>query len=168
LSETQVDTADRFRRVLCGVLAAVEGPDNTVLFVHQERGPFGGNWLLPGGGIELGESAEDAVIREVSEEAGIEITEPRLFAVYEITGEWNDHVYHFVLLGFKAKTTGVIPAEFKGHNVHGARLVRTGELPLHSTDLRILTDAGIAMFGEQEIEDALARDNIRMKSYRTQ
>jgi 8-oxo-dGTP diphosphatase len=158
---------ERFQRILCGVLAAVEGPDNRVVFVHQKGGPFAGNWLLPGGAIEMGESADEAVIREVLEETGITITEPRLFAIYEIRGDWNQSTYHFMLLAFHSRTEQLIAPDFSGHNVNGVRQVRVGDLPLHSTDLRILTDAGIAQFDEAEIDSSLVRDKIRMKTYKS-
>jgi len=42
-----------------------------VLLVQRARAPFAGFWTLPGGRIELGESPEDAVCREVWEELGL-------------------------------------------------------------------------------------------------
>lgn len=39
-------------------------------------------WGIPGGGIEIGESVEQAVVREVREETGLEVTPLRLIGVY--------------------------------------------------------------------------------------
>lgn len=47
----------------------------------QQRGDRG-LWGLPGGALELGESAEEAVIREVREETGPEVRVERLVGIY--------------------------------------------------------------------------------------
>ena len=41
-----------------------------------------GNWALPGGAIEIGETAEQAVVREVKEETGYEAAVVRLIGIY--------------------------------------------------------------------------------------
>lgn len=45
--------------------------DDHVLLIKKGRGPYTGSWDLPGGGIEFGESPEDAVRRELTEETGL-------------------------------------------------------------------------------------------------
>ena len=47
----------------------------------QKRGDFKG-WGFPGGALELGESAEEALIREVKEETGIDIKIEKLLGIY--------------------------------------------------------------------------------------
>jgi ADP-ribose pyrophosphatase YjhB (NUDIX family) len=60
-------------KVTTAALGIVPGPGGTVTFVRQQRGPYAGWLLLPGGKLEFGESAEDAARREVAEEAGCEV-----------------------------------------------------------------------------------------------
>jgi 8-oxo-dGTP diphosphatase len=155
----------RYARPLAAALAVVPGPGDTVTFVHQTNGPYAGNWLLPGGGIELGETAETAARREVAEETGCHVPRLDLFAVYEFLGEWTDGPYHLVMFAFLAAEPAVVPPGFAGDGVRDVRQVRVGRLPLHSTDLRILTDAGVASFGPDEIERALAADGITMRAH---
>ena len=64
-----------------GVAAVVL--DDGVLLVRRGREPARGRWGLPGGVVELGERAEEAVVREVLEETGIEVEPLKLVAVYD-------------------------------------------------------------------------------------
>lgn len=156
----------RFSRILPVALMVLPGPGGTMTFVHQLKGPYADNWLLPGGGIEPGESTEAAAVRETAEETGCHVAACSPFAVYEFTGQWTEGSYHLLLFGFLADRAYEVPAGFDGHNVGAVRQVRIGELPLHSTDLRILTDAGVASYSDTEIDRALAADGISMRAHR--
>ena len=54
-----------------GVGAIVVGPKG-VLLATRDKDPGKGLWSLPGGGVELGETQETTVIREVEEETGVQ------------------------------------------------------------------------------------------------
>lgn len=58
--------AGRFNYRVCAVL--LDG--GRILAMHDERSPY---FYLPGGRVRMGERAEDAVLREVREELGIEV-----------------------------------------------------------------------------------------------
>jgi 8-oxo-dGTP pyrophosphatase MutT (NUDIX family) len=58
-------------------IALVADDEGRACFVLTRRAPrmraHGGQWALPGGRIDAGESAEDAALRELSEEVGLEL-----------------------------------------------------------------------------------------------
>lgn len=55
-----------------------------------EKVPFGGNWSLFGGALELGETPLDAALRELDEEAGIQLSEPPDFITKHTTSNKFD------------------------------------------------------------------------------
>ncbi len=62
------------------VVAFIE-KDDRVLLVQRAMNPERGKWALPAGYVDYGEAPQQAVIREVSEETGLEIAVTRLIAV---------------------------------------------------------------------------------------
>lgn len=53
-----------------------------ILLIKRKNDPFKDLWALPGGFIEYGERAEDAVVREAREETGLDIVVDKLIGVY--------------------------------------------------------------------------------------
>jgi 8-oxo-dGTP diphosphatase len=79
--------------------------DDRVLIVRRRQPPAYGLYTLPGGAVELGETLEQAVVREVREETGLEI-EPQQLAGYRqlIARDSAGRIeQHFVILPFAAR-----------------------------------------------------------------
>lgn len=87
------------------VIGALFSPDKKeVLLVQRNDVPV---WVLPGGGIEPGESPEEAVLREVWEETGFQTQVKRLVGTYIPINRLtrHTHVYECLILTGHPKTS---------------------------------------------------------------
>lgn len=78
--------------------------DNHVLLSRQFK-----RYDLPGGGVDLGEPIENAVIREVKEETGIDVNTPRIIGVensFFKSAHGNNNSYHSILLYYVCDFVG--------------------------------------------------------------
>jgi mutator protein MutT len=73
-----------------------------ILLVRRANPPMQGEWSIPGGLVETGETTKEALIREVREETCLEIEPLRLIEVFErILRDKEARVqYHFVLIDY--------------------------------------------------------------------
>lgn len=154
-------------KVTTGALVVVPGPGQTVTFVLQERGPFAGAWLLPGGKVEFGESLADTARREALEESGCVVGSMSGVGLYEMRGQWAQGAYHFVMYVFLAREPAIVPDGFTGHHVSGVRQMRWSELRPHPTDMQILNDAGVADYPQADVDAELAGAGITMTRHLT-
>jgi 8-oxo-dGTP diphosphatase len=56
--------------------------EDKIVLVKRKDPPFQGKYALPGGFVEVGETVETAVVREVEEETGLRTSVKRLVGVY--------------------------------------------------------------------------------------
>ncbi len=82
--------------------------DGRVLIVRRARPPAHGLYTLPGGGVELGETLQEAIVREVREETGLAIAPLGLVGFREaIARDAAGRIErHFVILPFAARWVG--------------------------------------------------------------
>ena len=86
-------------------VAAVLLDGERILAMHDERSPY---WYLPGGRVRMGERAEDAVLREVREELGIEarILRPLWLSQSFFTEDVDRADYHELCIYFLLDVSG--------------------------------------------------------------
>ena len=117
---------------------AVVFRDETVLLIRRSRAPLKGSWSLPGGKIEFGETAIEAVIREVREETACEIEVIGLIDVVDRI----DPGSHYVLADYAARWVSGAPRP--GDDADRARFFAPdalAPLDLWSETVRVIAQA---------------------------
>ena len=123
-------------------VGAVVVRDDCLLVIRRGHGPGAGEWSVPGGRVEAGETLHEAVVREMWEETGLEVVVERFLGWVERLGD--DH--HFVILDF---VVGLLDAEATA--VAGDDAAEAAWVPLHElSEIRLvaglhefLTDHGV-------------------------
>ena len=71
-------------KVAAGVVVESDG---RILLVRRNHDPMYGRWSFPSGYVDAGEVVEQAAVREVLEETGVEVRIERLLGVYSSAGD---------------------------------------------------------------------------------
>jgi len=82
--------------------------DCKIALIKRGNEPSKGKWTIPGGLVDLGESVENAVIREAKEETCLEVENPQLMDVVgNVDRDEQDKVkYHYVIIEYLVQVIG--------------------------------------------------------------
>ena len=136
--------------ILIGVGAVIEDGAGRILLVKHipERGGFWqGKWICPGGELELGETIEEGIKREVKEETqlDIDLLAP-LYPFDRVVKENNEVSLHVIYIDYLARVTGGVLKP--GSDIGEAMWVDKERIPeiweeLHDDTKRLLQIAKI-------------------------
>lgn len=138
--------AERLPRIRVAAIIVQDG--RILLARHKRHGQA--YWVLPGGGVDFGESTEQALIRELKEEANLDIRVGRLVMVNDSIPP--DGHRHIVNLYFTAEITGGTLRVGDDHRLVDMCFVPVSEIPGLALfpDTREQLAAGIARGFENE------------------
>jgi len=95
------------------IIELTDRPDRPIVLIERRNPPPG--WALPGGFVDIGETVEQATVREALEETCLEIELVSLLGVYSDPG--RDPRGHTVSVVYVAKATGEPRAEDDAKNI---------------------------------------------------
>jgi ADP-ribose pyrophosphatase YjhB (NUDIX family) len=95
-------------RPLVGVGAVILSTDGRVVLVKRRHEPLAGQWSLPGGMLELGESLEAGLAREMLEETALHVDVGPVVEVFDriLLDDEGRVRYHFVLVDYLCTVRG--------------------------------------------------------------
>jgi len=86
---------------LVAVDAVVKYSENSIVLIRRKNPPFRGEFALPGGFVDIGETVEEACIRETYEETNIRVTIKKLIGVFSAPN--RDPRGHNISIAFLCK-----------------------------------------------------------------
>jgi len=127
VNDTREDKRQYPERPIVGVGAVIVEAGKVVL-VRRRFEPLAGRWSLPGGALELGETLETGVAREMREETGLDVEVGPMIEVFDriILDAERRVRYHFVLVDYLCWPAG--GALQAGSDVDNAILVEPASL----------------------------------------
>lgn len=84
------------------------------LFLLRDKTKHSGSWGLVGGKIDPGETVAEALHREILEELGGTITDPKLIPIEKFTSESKNFIYHTFLISVDEEFVPILNWEHRG------------------------------------------------------
>ena len=114
-------------RPVVGV-GAVIVHEGRVVLIRRGKPPLKGRWIVPGGTVEWGETLEEALVREVREETGLEVRPREVVAVLDrIDRQAAGVESHFVIVDYLCEWLSGTPQA--ASDAEAVALVEVGDLP---------------------------------------
>ncbi len=125
------------------VVSAFIKKNNRILLLKEPIEDGKDWWIIPGGGVKFGERLEDAVVREMKEELGLDVTVKKFLGFHEAV--YTEYGYHTVIFFYiaeakndfvKAREKKVIDAGyFNKKEVEKLDLINTAKWAIKNLDV---------------------------------
>jgi 8-oxo-dGTP diphosphatase len=129
-------------------VGAVVIHEGKVLLIQRGKEPLRGRWMIPGGTVEVGETLEEALVREVAEETSLTVAPRRLLGVFDRIERRNGSIdFHYVIVDYLCRfVSGTLKAGSDALAARFATLEELPELDLPDKALHVIVDG----FGQLE------------------
>ncbi|VVB61761.1 ADP-ribose pyrophosphatase [uncultured archaeon] len=116
--------------------ALIFNPEGKIFLMKSHK--WAGKFVVPGGHIELGERAEDALRREIKEETGLDISDIEFICIQEFIFDpafWKKR--HFIFIDYACKTnSGEVKLNSEGQEYGWFSLDELAKLPVEPYTMR--------------------------------
>ena len=124
-------------RVVLVAAAALIDPDDRILLAQRPPGkPMAGLWEFPGGKVHEGETPEAALVRELHEELGIDITQACLAPFTFASHRYAD--FHLLMPLYLCRKWRGIVTPREGQTLTWVRANRLAEYPMPPADVPLV------------------------------
>lgn len=124
------------KTVLVSAVALVDADGRVLLSRRPEGRPMAGLWEFPGGKVEPGETPEEALIRELTEELGICTVESCLAPLTFASHSYDD--FHLLMPLFACRRWEGTPRPREGQELKWVRPEKLREHPMPPADIPLI------------------------------
>jgi 8-oxo-dGTP diphosphatase len=138
------DTITKLPRPLVGVGAVIWSESDEIVLIRRGQAPRRGEWSIPGGKLEWGESVREGLLREVREETGLSVQITGLIDVVDSISRDSEGaiLHHYVLIDFAARyVAGELLAGTDAAEARWVAFAALGEYSLWTETRRIIETA---------------------------
>jgi 8-oxo-dGTP diphosphatase len=130
MAATEAESAPHL--VLVAAVALVDADGRVLLARRPEGKPMSGLWEFPGGKVDPGETPERALIRELAEELGIDVTVSCLAPLTFASHTYPD--FHLLMPLYVCRKWSGIPIAREGQRLAWVWPARLGDYPMPPAD----------------------------------
>jgi len=123
--------------VLVSAISLIDVDGRVLISKRPEGKIMAGLWEFPGGKVENTETPEEAVIREIREELGLDITESCLAPLSFASHTYDN--FHLLMVLFVCRVWKGIPEPREGQEIRWVRPMRLGDYAMPPADINLVS-----------------------------
>ncbi|WP_417629365.1 (deoxy)nucleoside triphosphate pyrophosphohydrolase [Phaeospirillum tilakii] len=123
-------------QVLVAAAALVDGDGRVLMTTRPPGKSMAGLWEFPGGKVAPGETPEQALVRELEEELGIDATESCLAPLAFASHDYDS--FHLLMPLYVLRVWRGSPQPREGQSLRWVRAARLGDLPMPPADIPLV------------------------------